>query len=531
MGLGVGVRYSCLMYDASKETDKDFLRAALELVQEQNIALAKQVALLEKEKFKDDEITRKLSEELLLLRKKIFGSKKEEREKSRERARRRREREKKRRNANLPHNRPANGPPEDIEDLSLEQEFEDHRLEDEGKCPKCGGEEGFSPINSHEESGEIEVVARRYIFKRHRRRKYHCKCCDSIVTAPGGAKLVPGGEFSIQVATQIATEKYEHHIPLNRQKKRMAREGLEVGTRTLFGITEHLCNRLFPLENLIREDVLSGEWIHVDESPMPFYNPGRSTGYVWSMGNNRGAYYQFEPNRRGEVAREMLKGYAKGIVVTDGFSGYNFLEDIEGVLHAYCWSHVLRRFVDALGFDGSAKTVVESIDALYEVEHEADSLMDLLPLREEKSRPLVERIDNWVDSMDGKHLKSTKLGEAIDYYKARRKGLGYFLTDPRVPIDNNMAERRQRCPVMGRKNFLHFKSITGADVGMFFYSVVESCKTNGLPPGAYINEMAHRAAKGEELESPYRYSSRLNEEIGKKLGKELEKLRRGQGPP
>ena len=75
-----------------------------------------------------------------------------------------------------------------------------------------------------------------------------------------------------------------------------------------------------------------------------------------------------------------------------------------------------------------------------------------------------------------------------------------------------------------RKNFIHFKSINGADVGAFFYSVIESCKSNGLNARAYINEMAHRSAQGEELESPYNYSERLNEEIKSKLSQEIAQL-------
>ena len=513
------------MYDASKETDKDFLRAALKKVQERNIILEKELALRDKQQIRDEEICKKLAEELFLLRKSIYDSKAEQREKGRERARQRRTREKKRKNKNLPHNEPENPPPEETTStLSLEQEVEHHKLEDESKCPDCGEEEGFSPINSSEESGEIEVVVRRYIFKRHQRQKYHCKNCQSIVTAPGGAKLTPGGEFSIQIATQVAGDKFEDHIPLNRQQRQMAREGLTVGTRTLFGLTEHLYNLLYPLNELIRRDVLGGSWVHIDESPMPFYNPSKSKGYVWSMSNNRSAYYQFEPNRRGEVAREMLRGYHEGVVVTDGFSGYSFLDDLKRIKHVFCWSHVLRKFVDALSFDESAKPVVDWIDDLYDIEHDAETLDALLVLRKEKSSPLVDKIDDWIDSMEGHYLDSTTLGKAINYYKTRREGLHYFLTDKNVPICNNMAERRQRCPVMGRKNFLHFKSINGADVGVFFYSVIESCKTNGLPAMAYINEMAHRAVRGEKLESPYEYSSRLTVEIGNKLRSELEQL-------
>ena len=82
----------------------------------------------------------------------------------------------------------------------------------------------------------------------------------------------------------------------------MSRVGLAVEVKTIYGLTEHLYNLLRPLQELIRLDVLSEMWVHIDESPIDFYNPNKSKGYVWSMSNARGAYYQFEPTRAGEVA-------------------------------------------------------------------------------------------------------------------------------------------------------------------------------------------------------------------------------------
>jgi hypothetical protein len=220
----------------------------------------------------------------------------------------------------------------------------------------------------------------------------------------------------------------------------------------------------------------------------------------------------------------MLRGYESGVVVTDGFSGYNFLDENKNLKHAFCWAHVRKRFFEAMGHDKRGKVVVEKINSLYEIEHQARSLEDLIELRRKKSSVIVESIDEWINSMDGKFLSSSSMGKAINYYLERRFGLHLFLDDKNVPIDNNMAERRQRCPVMGRKNFLHFKSINGADVGAFFYSVIESCKTHGLNAKAYMNLMAHRSANGEELESPYKYSLRLTEEIKTKLSETLGEL-------
>ena len=213
------------------------------------------------------------------------------------------------------------------------------------------------------------------------------------------------------------------------------------------------------------------------------------------------------------------------MVVSDGYKGYEFLKLWAHIVHAFCWAHVRRKFFEAMSFDDSSERIVDLIDELYEIEHEADTIDDLEQLRATKSHKVVKKIDEWIESMEGHYLKSTSLGKAINYYVERKEGLHYFLKNKYVPIDNNMAERRQRCPVMVRKNFLHFKSINGADVGAFFYSVIESCKSNGLNARAYINEMAHRSANGEELESPYRYSERLTREISEKLAAELAEIK------
>ena len=502
------------MYDTSRENDKDFLREGMRHLQEKILILQKENTQLRKQKIEDEELCKKLAEELLIIKKRIFDSKQE---KKANKARN----QKKRRKGKIPHNQSENKK-FDQHELDLDEEIVDYKLENENKCPNCGEENCLYAMNNcAEESTEMEVIERRYILKRHKRKKYSCKGCNNIITAPGGVKLTPGGEFSIQIATQIACDKYEDHLPLERQRKQMKRAGVNVEVKTLYGLTEHLYNRLYPLQEMIRQDVLSQMWVHIDESPFTFYNPKKARGYIWSMSNPRGAYYQFEPTRSGKVADEMLKGYTLGNVMTDGFSGYDFLDKKEQITHCFCWAHVRRKFFEAMNFDPISEKAVDWIDELYDIEHEADTLNDLIKLRQEKSSKIIKRIDQWIDSMDGHYLESSSIGKAINYYLKRRKGLHHFLHDKYAPLDNNTAERRQRCPVMGRKNFVHFKSINGADVGAFFYSVVESCKSNGLNARAYINEMANRSAQGGSLESPYNYSDRLNEETKLELSQEI----------
>jgi transposase len=508
------------MYDPKKENDKEVLQEMTKYLHDELIEAKLQLIQAQIENSKNSDIVQKLSEELLNIRKRVFASQ-QERNANKPRN------QKKRKKGNLPHNKSGNAKLEDLE-IELDEKVIEYKI-DEPECPSCGGDKFFEMNNCFEESSEIEVIERKYIINRHKRQKYACKCCNKISTAKGGVKLTPGGEYSIQMATQIACDKYEDHLPLERQRKQMHRAGIATEVKTLYGLTEHLYNRLCPINEMIRQDVLSEEWVHIDESPMNFYNPKKAKGYIWSMSNPRGAYYQFEPTRSGAVAREMIKGYKSGCVMSDGYSGYDFLdknESYNNIKHAFCWAHVRRKFFEASAHDEKAEAMIDLIDKLYEVEHMADEIHQLKDLRLDNSVAIVAEIDEWIKAMDGKYLQTSTMGKAISYYYNRKKGLDLFLFDETIPIDNNMAERKQRCPVMGRKNFLHFKSINGADVGSFFYSVIESCKSNGLNARSYINEMAHRSANNEKLESPYQYSKRLNEEIKFQISKQLSELSR-----
>lgn len=516
------------LYDFTKETDKDFLREASMMLQEEVLKLRIENIQLTFQQFQNEEIKSKLAGELLVLRRRIFDSKQEKKKKLKEL-----KKVKKKKNVNLLHNQNENKndlKSLDGKDIDLEVKEIEHPLEST-KCPECGEDHGLKELNGlFEESTEYDVNYTYYLLKRHKRKKYKCSKCSTMVTAPGGVKLTAGGKFSVQIAIKIACDKFQYHIPLERQREMMKRAGINISVKTLFSLTQHLYNVLYSLNEMNRQDVLIGDYACVDESPMPFYNPHKSSGYAWTMSNNIAAYYQFEPTRSQDVAREMLKGF-KGVVVTDGYESNHFLADNKDQIHAYCWSHTRRYFFDAMGEDDDAGTVVDYIDELYEIEHQAENFEDLKDLRKTKSSRVYSDIVGWMKENESHYLQSTNLtGKAIKYFYNQQEGLERFLTNEKIPLDNNTAERRQRCPVMGRKNYLAFRSINGADVGMFFYSIIESCKTNGLEPSAYLLEMAIRSLKAEKLETPYQYACRFKKQISEDLiAKLMEKVPRNSG--
>jgi hypothetical protein len=90
-------------------------------------------------------------------------------------------------------------------------------------------------------------------------------------------------------------------------------------------------------------------------------------------------------------------------------------------------------------------------------------------------------------------LKRSKLGKAITYMLKLWKGLTLFLDDPRIPLDNNAAERALRGVVVGRKNHYGSKSKRGTEVAAIFYTLFETAKLSGVDPCAYITLAAKRA--------------------------------------
>src|SRR5207244_3118704 len=135
-------------------------------------------------------------------------------------------------------------------------------------CPQCGGTlETWQ--DQYEEAEEIDVVERSFRIVRHRRQKYRCRCGECIVTAPGPAKLVAGGRYSVDFAVAVAVAKYLDHLPLARQVRQMARRGLTVDTQTLWDQLLALSHHLTPTYDALGAHVLDARVLGADESSSP----------------------------------------------------------------------------------------------------------------------------------------------------------------------------------------------------------------------------------------------------------------------
>ena len=82
--------------------------------------------------------------------------------------------------------------------------------------------------------------------------------------------------------------------------------------------------------------------------------------------------------------------------------------------------------------------------------------------------------------------------KALKYALEREAGLRIFLENPEVPIDNNHTERAIRPTAIGRKNWMFHFTEDGARKGAILYSLIWTCKLQGVDPRVYLIDVLQR---------------------------------------
>ena len=101
-----------------------------------------------------------------------------------------------------------------------------------------------------------------------------------------------------------------------------------------------------------------------------------------------------------------------------------------------------------------------------------------------------------------RYPNKNKYRKALNYFLENYEGLTYFLDHADVPIDNNGAERLLRSHVVGRKTWYGTHSERGAKTAAILFTLVETCKLNGVNPREYFKNLAEDLLLGKNPYTP-----------------------------
>jgi len=364
-------------------------------------------------------------------------------------------------------------------------------------CPACGA---ARKVIGYDQSEQLDVEPARYFVLVTKREKRACERCEQsgVAAALLPARIIDKGLVSDRVVIDTVVSKYSDHLPLYRQSVMLERDtGVEISRATLDGWVMRVGELLKPLARVMGRELVGGSYIQADETPVDVQlHDGRGRNhqaYLWQYGRPGGSVvFDFRLGRGRDGPKRFL-GPFEGILQTDGYAAYDRVGGPK-MVHAVCWAHARRGFVDAVKLDprdAAAAAVVARIDELFGIDARArEQGLDFVAraaLRREHAGPLLELIRKAVETAQAGALPSSALGKAARYTLALWGKLTRFLEYPELELSNNQAENSMRPVAVGRKNWLHVGSAAAGPKVAAILSVVESCRRMKLPVRDYLS--------------------------------------------
>jgi transposase len=391
---------------------------------------------------------------------------------------------------------------------------EDCDLDDDHKaCPHCGLP--FDPFPGTDDGAILEIDVRAY-RRVYRRRRYRpaCRCAGRprLLTAPPPPKLIPKSHLGISVWVTVLLDKFASGRPTYRLLDELRGHGLALSAGTLTNGLRRLGPLFEPLyEALVTRSRQADHW-HADETRWLVFvsTPGQAgqRWYLWAFLSATVVVFVLAPSRAHEIPEGHLGEAATGILNVDRYSAYKALPQVKGgqIRLAFCWAHQRRDFVAVAAAWPSeapwAQSWVRAIGELYhrnERRREAAADRAVFASRDSDLRQAVAAMrQRWQDELAVPGLHPAR-AKALASLGAHWEGLTLFVEHPEVPMDNNAAERVERGPVVGRKNYYGSGALWSARLAALLFSVLQTLRLWGLNPRrwltAYLTACAEAGGK------------------------------------
>jgi len=354
-----------------------------------------------------------------------------------------------------------------------------------------------------------------------------------VAQPPRPNSLVEGNRYDTSVGAEIITNKYAFHLTTYRGQDQFAGSGWRPQRSTILNIMASAAYVLEPLYRHYAERVRCSPVVPTDDTPVMLLLPrdipaarkgdlrsqrihevlsaaraeNRShvSARMWvyrSLGGDGVNVFDFTVSRHRDGPQEFLKDFS-GTLLGDCYSGFEslVLASDHKILRAACHSHARRYIYEALNYHPlEASRLLAWYRQLYDVEDQTrgQSPDEVLALRRKLSAPVMNNLREWLDGDAARNvLPKSKLGEAVRYINNQWDALSVFLTDGRVPFDNNETEQLMKQVATGRKNWLFIGSVEAGYRASILMTIVSTAHRHHLDVWLYVKDVLDRLLQGE----------------------------------
>lgn len=357
---------------------------------------------------------------------------------------------------------------------------------------------------------------------------------QGVLTASVPLAIAEGCKYDFSVIAAVLAQKFAFHQPTYRQQDWFAQSGWYPSRSTLNDLINVSVETLLPLFDqlwwqLLQQPILLGDDTRVllltrnaltDEqleqlrarqrsgtppgtAPVKDDSRGSVTSYAWLYtGLEEMAPYNvfhWSLTHQHAVVDKHLRNF-RGTILGDAYSGYAHIEErSQGrIAHAGCNVHARREFLPAESSEPILSAqAVSFYRQLYDVEERGKALDadGLQQLRQRKAVPIWQRFGQWLETEPVKRaLPKSPFGKAVGYLRNQWAALQRYLSDGRLPIDNQQSEQQIRPLTVGRNNWLFIGHPQAAVGRLQLASVVSSAHRNHLVVHDYLEDVLTRLA-------------------------------------
>jgi transposase len=363
-------------------------------------------------------------------------------------------------------------------------------------CRHCGQPFAAAGSESHVTTVvEVTVSAHRRLIRRRRYRPV-CRCGahPALITAPPPPRLIANSALGISVWVQVLLDKYASYRPTYRLLTEWRQHGLDLALGTVTDGLHRLLPLFEPVYQALRQHLRRQEHWHGDETRWQVFETVEGKvgyqWYLWLVLAREVAVFVMAAGRAHDVPEELLGPDAQGLLSVDRYAAYRVLDQVRQgqITLALCWAHQRRDFLDV---ERSRPELRAWVSAWL------DRIADLYRLN--AARRAVWQKDASAFAAADEHLKSAVAALArvaeqeqaqaalplacrkvLQSLQAHWPGLTVFVDHPDVPMDNNTAERAERGPVLGRKNYYGSGAVWAGQLAAILFSVLQTLQQWGL---------------------------------------------------
>ncbi len=362
-------------------------------------------------------------------------------------------------------------------------------------CPACG-----LPLRAcgteDSEQLEIESVVYRRVIRR-RRGQRTCGCPGPrTVTAPPAPKLIPKSLLGVSVWVDILLDKFASYRPTQRLLEHWRLLGLDLAAATVTDGLQRLEPLFGPILAALRQRNRQSHYKQADETRwLVFVEQQGKVGFgwwLWVFNSADTVVYLLDDSRSHQVPEDHYPPQAGGVLMVDRYSAYKAMPQVKNgtLILVFCWAHVRRDFV-RVGkgwpeLTSWALVWLRRIRDLYQWNRQRLA-QPADPDPQAGLRQAVAALRQQLETELADPALRLPARKVLTSLQEHWSGLTHFVDDPRIPLDNNLSERRLRGPALGRKNYYGSGALWSGRLAANLFSILATLQLWQINPRLWLN--------------------------------------------